>query len=79
MHFDDDPFRFRLALVLPLLLLACVAGCATVQPWERGRFTKRKMQLDPSPESTSLEQHVYEYREGSVGGHGTVGGGCGCN
>lgn len=63
-----------------VLLAGCFAmGCAPVKPWERGKLAKPKMQLDPSPESTLLQQHVFEYREGSSGGYGTVGGGCGCN
>lgn len=62
-----------------LLLLAATTGCTAVRPWERGRLAKPKMMLEPSPESTLLEQHVFEYREGASGGFGTVGGGCGCN
>ena len=62
-----------------LFLLLGSAGCTAVKPWERGRLAKPKMQLDPSPESTLLQQHVFEYREGASGGYGTVGGGCGCN
>lgn len=54
-------------------------GCAAVKPWDRGRLAKPCMQLDPEPESTLLEQHVYQYREGSAGGYGGLGGGCGCN
>jgi len=55
------------------------AGCAAVQPYERGALAKKKMQMDPDAEATTLEQHVYEYREGASGGYGSVGGGCGCN
>jgi hypothetical protein len=65
------------------LLVVCLAvalgGCVAVQPWERARLAKKKMLLDPHPEATVLEQHVYEYREGSAGGYGSLGGGCGCN
>lgn len=68
----------RSARLLLLLLLAST-GCTAVRPWERGRLAKPKMQLDPSPEATLFEQHVFEYREGASGGYGTVGGGCGCN
>jgi hypothetical protein len=64
---------------LLLLLLLASTGCAAVKPWDRGRLAKPKMQLDPAPEATLLEQHVFEYREGASGGYGTVGGGCGCN
>ena len=65
-------------LVVFLVVFAS-SGCAAVQPWERGRLAKPMMQLDPEPESTLLEQHVYQYREGSAGGYGGLGGGCGCN
>jgi hypothetical protein len=71
--------RLTYALLLFALVLVAGTGCAAVKPWDRGRLAKSKMQLDPSPEATLLEQHVFEYREGSSGGFGTVGGGCGCN
>jgi len=37
------------------------------------------MKLGDDAQAAELEQHVYEYREGSAGGYGTTGGGCGCN
>lgn len=58
---------------------ACGTGCATVQPYQRSYLAKDKMQLDPDPTATLLEQHVFAYREGSAGGYGGGGGGCGCN
>ena len=66
----------RFALVL---LLVAVGGCARVRPWEREYLAKPMMILDRDPQATILEQHVYEYREGSAGGYGSAGGGCGCN
>ncbi len=67
-----------LRLTCLLLALSC-GGCTAVKPWQRGRMARRCMQLDPAPESTLVEQHVYQYREGSAGGYGGLGGGCGCN
>lgn len=61
------------------LLFALCGGCAAVKPWDRSRLAKPKMLLDPSADAALLEQHVFEYREGSAGGYGAVGGGCGCN
>jgi hypothetical protein len=63
------------------LIVLCVSStaCASVPAWQRGFHAKPKMQPDPNPLAASFEQHVNEYREGSTGGHGTVGGGCGCN
>jgi hypothetical protein len=66
------------ALAIAGVLLAS-SGCTAVKPWQRARLAKPMMQLDPEPESTLLEQHVYQYREGSAGGYGGLGGGCGCN
>jgi hypothetical protein len=65
--------------LLPVLAGLAASSCAPVKAYERGRLAKPKMQLDPSPEATVIEQHVYEYREGSAGGYGSLGGGCGCN
>ncbi len=70
----------RAALLASLALCAFGSfGCISVAPWERGMLAKKKMQMDPDPLATQLEQHVFEYREGAAGGLGAVGGGCGCN
>jgi len=70
----------RLALVVGLVLAPVTTiGCAHVKPWERELLAKPKMALDGDPEAALLEQHVYQYREGSAGGYGGAGGGCGCN
>lgn len=66
--------RRRLALALAL-----TAGCARVQPHERGRLAQPDMQLAPDPDLTAGPEHALEYREGSAGGLGGGGGGCGCN
>jgi hypothetical protein len=66
--------------VIRILLLAVLAsGCSGVKPYQREKLAKPKMQFDTQPEATQLEQHVFEYREGSFGGYGGGGGGCGCN
>lgn len=69
-----------------LLRIACflavaqgLLGCAAVAPWERALLAKKKMTMDPDALAAQLEQHVFQYREGSAGGYGSVGGGCGCN
>ena len=66
-------------LALGALCMATLGACGGVKPYERGALAKRKMQIDPSPEATLLQNHVYDYREGSAGATGAVGGGCGCN
>ena len=63
-----------------LVLAAClVSGCVTVEPHQRGVLSTRLMQLTPDPVEGKLDGHVYEYREGAIGGSGVGGGGCGCN
>ncbi len=64
-----------------LLLLLALTGCSSwgVQPWERDVLAQQKMQLDPYPLDSYLDEHIYYSRESSSGGQGVGGGGCGCN
>ncbi|MGW8228853.1 MAG: DUF4266 domain-containing protein [Gammaproteobacteria bacterium] len=73
-------FKFINTLLL-LTTLAGVSGCSGlgVQPWERDVLAQKKMQLDPYPVDTYLDEHIYSSREASSGGRGIGGGGCGCN
>jgi len=72
---------FRLTIKLFLLTLVGLSGCSSwgVQPWERDVLAQKKMQLDPYPVDTYLDEHIYTSREASSGGRGIGGGGCGCN
>ena len=67
---------FRYAFIL---LLGTAAGCTLVKPYQREYLAKPIMALTDAPEAALLEQHIFEYREGSAGGFGGGGGGCGCN
>ncbi|MES9854929.1 MAG: DUF4266 domain-containing protein [Candidatus Thiodiazotropha sp. L084R] len=64
---------------LPVVLL--LTGCSSlgVEPWERNILAKPEMQLISDPVSSALDDHIYFSREGSSGGRGFAGGGCGCN
>jgi len=53
-------------------------GCVLVRPYERELLAQPGMSLAPTPEA-EIEQHSLEAREGSFGGYGSMGGGCGCN
>jgi hypothetical protein len=70
-------------LVVGLVILGTLAGCAPVQPWvkpyEREHFADPIMSFARDPISSNYIDHVYESREGSRGATGGVGGGCGCN
>jgi len=77
------PVHSAVRIVLILLLLAGSSACSSIEPWvkpyERDRLADPVMALDPHPVSSGYLQHVYESREGSRGGEGAAGGGCGCN
>ena len=64
------------ALALVSALLA--GGCATVQPWQRGRLANPCMVFDANGEKTAFDNHWLTAREGSAGGFGVQSGGCGC-
>jgi len=63
-------------------LLLC-AGCSQlseVKPWEKEALAKESMQFGGiNPLVSKFEQHIYFSKEGTRGGYGVAGGGCGCN
>ncbi len=61
-----------------VLATALTAGCATVHPWQRGRLADPCMQFDQNPNRVAFDNHWQTAREGSIGGAGLQGGGCGC-
>lgn len=66
--------------VLLILVLACAgAGCATVQPWEKGILAKPDMSFEGDVLEAKFTEHIYGSKEASSGGAGVGGGGCGCN
>ena len=66
----------RIAL---LLLASSALACVTVKPQQRAILADPSMQFDGEPQSSAPIRHVYQNREGSFGGDGVSGGGCGCN
>jgi hypothetical protein len=75
--------RVRRLLALALLAAAAAvsAGCAAmkVEPWDRDLLAEKKMSFTPAPLESAIDDHVYFSKEGSTGGQGVGGGGCGCN
>jgi len=68
------------AAVVAIVLAAAfvVSGCATVQPWQRGRLADPRMVFDSDQSLVSYMTHWQEAREGAAGGFGVQSGGCGC-
>ena len=50
-----------------------------VQPQQRAVLADPVMQFDGDPHAAAQLRHALENREGSYGGAGVTGGGCGCN
>ena len=71
----------RLAVLLVALACQALAACSNlgVKPWEREVLARDDMQLDANPLDTALDDHIYFSKEGTSGGRGFGGGGCGCN
>lgn len=62
-----------------LVLLLSLVGCVHVAPYEREDLAKPGMDVTHEEGETSFRAHVHDSREGATGGHGSTGGGCGCN
>ncbi|MBI3584866.1 MAG: DUF4266 domain-containing protein [Nitrospinae bacterium] len=64
---------------LMIFILAFFSGCAVVNPWEREHLADPVMQFDYNKEEKAVREHFLGTSEGSAGGFGASGGGCGCN
>lgn len=54
-------------------------GCVTVKPQQRSVLADPMMQFEGDPQASAQLRHAIDNREGSYGGGGVSGGGCGCN
>jgi len=64
---------------LLLVLFVSLSACVTVRPQERAVLADPIMQFEGDPIIASQLHHAVDNREGSFGGSGVAGGGCGCN
>lgn len=67
------------ALVVAAALSGGCASFAPPAPWEKQYLARPDMQFDPDPLDARYMQHIYFSKEGTFGGYGVGGGGCGCN
>jgi len=61
------------------LVASATVGCVTVKPQERAILADPIMQFEGDAKAAAQLRHAVENREGSSGGSGVSGGGCGCN
>jgi Domain of unknown function (DUF4266) len=76
------PLAKRLVLLILWAVVATMStGCAAmaVRPWDRDLMAEKAMTFDPIPREAAIDDHIYFSKEGSMGGTGVGGGGCGCN
>ncbi len=69
--------RALLFLFLTILALG-LSGCFTIMQWQRQYLGDPIMYFDKDEQESALKNHIYPRREGSAGGYGGAGGGCGC-
>ena len=74
----ETGLRVARGLALLTALAAASPGCATVKPWQRARLADPCMTFEANASMTAYAAHWQEAREGSSGGMGVQGGGCGC-
>ncbi len=66
---------------LIVFCLIATAGCGrfAVRANEKEHLADPVMAFDEDGQEAAADDHVLSNREGSAGGRGTTGGGCGCN
>lgn len=62
-----------------LAVAAATTGCAPVKPYQREYLSLRPMRPTSEASEDRFRSHWGSSREGSEGGFGAAGGGCGCN
>jgi hypothetical protein len=76
---SDPKLRLPALCLLAVVLAVASAGCVTVKASQRSVLADPMMQFDGDPQASAQLRHALDNREGSYGGGGVAGGGCGCN
>lgn len=66
-------------VLLCLLIATLISGCAHVSPWEKRGLARPHMAFEPDKLEARFMKKVHQAKEGTAGGYGVGGGGCGCN
>lgn len=67
------------AVVVAVAALTGAPACVTVRAQQRAVLADPVMQFDGEAKAEGQRVHALTNREGSFGGSGVAGGGCGCN
>ena len=79
MKWRQGLWQLIFIVVSAVLVVASLSACTTVQPYQRGILSKPEMLFDSEKVEAGARDHFLNSLEGSVGGFGVGGGGCGCN
>ncbi len=71
--------RIAAWLLAAIIVGSTGLGCVRVKPYQRENLSRRHMIEDRTAGERRFAQHARGAREGSDGGTGEAGGGCGCN
>ena len=69
--------KYLLRMIYVLLIFS-VVSCVAVKPWEREKLADPIMEPQSQFSKQRLDEKFFSSREGSMGGSGGIGGGCGC-
>jgi ribosomal protein L9 len=69
----------RISPAVIAIAMLGLAGCATVEPYQRGYLARDDMALDANPGTMKALEKTYSAKEAASGGASVGGGGCGCN
>ena len=82
MNYKQPLYRIKAILIwsaVASLLTGCSFFSKKINAYERQYLSLPGMELIENPKEETSMQHMFNAREGSVGGFGGAGGGCGCN
>lgn len=65
-------------LIVFLLFTIALVSCVAVKPWQREKLADPLMEPRSQFAKQQLDEKFFSTREGSLGGSGGIGGGCGC-
>ncbi len=65
-------------ILFVLLSLFMLSGCAAVKAYQREKLADPIMEPQSQMTKQKLDDKFFSTREGSIGGTGGIGGGCGC-
>jgi hypothetical protein len=74
-------WNIRTGMMVLFVAAACLqlgTGCAAVKAFDRGSLADPIMERQDHFSKQTLADKFFSSREGSIGGAGGIGGGCGC-